>query len=203
MVQIRRRVFRIGPDFVCLYHYTQPSAVPLIAHGGLRVSTAPSLGGTDGGVYFSTLGPCSYGLGSAEHGRAQSLHHYQETLIKDCFGIEQLADYRGTNKLSAVLVYAIPAACLSVAPGGRDNSMVVSKASFVDLSLPDPRKNFFLSPAFVVGAFYVDVHHPMKFGPTAAVVAKDEVAADRRSHLKVDAQPHRREKQIATLTVYS
>jgi len=41
---------------VPLFHYTQPSVVPMIFKGGLRMS---SQGQGDGGVYFSTLSPCS------------------------------------------------------------------------------------------------------------------------------------------------
>ena len=183
MIQTRRRVYRMSPDFVCLYHYTQPSAVPLIAHGGLRMSsTGP---GGEGGVYFSTLGPCSFGLGSAEHGSTNSLDNYEVALIKGCFGIDKMEEHQGQGKLSAVLVYALPAACLSAAPGGRDNAVAVSQSTFHDLSLPDPNKDFFLSPAFVVGAFLVDVAKPIKFDANAAATAKGEVAADRRSHLKV------------------
>ena len=43
-----------------LYHYTRPLLGPLIRGGGFRMSTQ---GQGDGGVYFSTLGPASYGLG--------------------------------------------------------------------------------------------------------------------------------------------
>jgi len=39
MVKIRRRVHFMGPEYVMVYHYTQPSIVPLIAKGGLRMST--------------------------------------------------------------------------------------------------------------------------------------------------------------------
>jgi hypothetical protein len=147
-------------------------------------------------VYFSSLGPCSYGLGSAEHGQTKTLKHYEDTLIKDCFGVERLAEYQGQGKLSAVLVYALPATALSAAPGGRDNSLVVAKAAFTDLSLPDPTKNFFLSPAFIVGAFHVDVSTPIRFGATSAVAAKDEAAADRRSQLKIRAALHSHEKNV-------
>ena len=37
-----------------LYHYTSESVLPLIAQGGLLMSTQ---GQGDGGVYFSTLSP--------------------------------------------------------------------------------------------------------------------------------------------------
>jgi hypothetical protein len=41
-----------------LYHYTSPDIIPLILKTGLRMSTQ---GQGDGGVYFSTKGPVSYG----------------------------------------------------------------------------------------------------------------------------------------------
>ena len=145
-------------------------------------STGP---GGDGGVYFSTLGPCSFGLGSSDHSKTQDLKNYEVALIKGCFGIDKMEEHQGQGKLSAVLVYALPTACLSAAPGGRDNAVAVSQSTFHDLSLPDPNKDFFLSPAFVVGAFLVDVAKPIKFDANAAATAKGEVAADRRSHLKV------------------
>jgi hypothetical protein len=58
-------------DFVCprgfnnnnnkRYHYTSPFLGPSILATGLRMSTQ---GQGDGGVYLSTRGPASYGLGS-------------------------------------------------------------------------------------------------------------------------------------------
>jgi hypothetical protein len=43
-----------------LFHYTAPHVAGLVLTGGLRMSTQ---GQGDGGVYFSTLSPASYGLG--------------------------------------------------------------------------------------------------------------------------------------------
>lgn len=57
---------------VPLYHYTTPGVAPLIADTGFRMSTQ---GQGDGGVYFSTLGPASYDLGSEK---------YEENIIVDC-----------------------------------------------------------------------------------------------------------------------
>jgi hypothetical protein len=55
---LRSRAHERG--LVTLYHYTSPKVVALILEGGLRMSTQ---GQGDGGVYFSTLSPASYGLG--------------------------------------------------------------------------------------------------------------------------------------------
>ena len=63
---------------VPLYHYTAPPLVSMILKDGFRVSTQ---GQGDGGVYFSALGPASYGLGSSD---------YEENIITDCFGKERL-----------------------------------------------------------------------------------------------------------------
>lgn len=48
---------------VPLYHYTQLDIADSILANGLRMSTQ---GQGDGGVYLSTLGPCSYGIGTPE-----------------------------------------------------------------------------------------------------------------------------------------
>ena len=53
-----------------IFHYTQPSLAPLILSAGLRMSTQ---GQGDGGVYFSTLSPASYELGS---------QHYEHNISK-------------------------------------------------------------------------------------------------------------------------
>ena len=96
--------------------YTSLSLAPLILSGGLRMSTQ---GQGDGGVYFSTLSPVSYGLGS------QTTAEYEENLIVDCFGKERLEEYRGKHKLDLVLVYGIEPALLQQAPGGRANAKMV------------------------------------------------------------------------------
>jgi len=156
---------------VPLYHYTMPSIVPSILRGGLRMSTQ---GQGDGGVYFSTLGPCSYGMGSAFHKENNSLDRYEDALIKDCFGVERLAEYKGTDKLEALLVYAIPVGCLQPAPGGRDNAMVVSKVTFQDLSLPDADGNFFLDPSHIIGAFHISPFVPPKCSDKTPELAETE-----------------------------
>lgn len=75
----------------------------------------------DGGVYFSTKSPVSYGLGKST---------YEEAIIRDCFGVERLNEYRGQGKLDAVLVYCCEPSILQPAPGGRDNAKMVPRQTF-------------------------------------------------------------------------
>jgi hypothetical protein len=88
-----------------VYHYTQPKLLPLILKTGFRMSTQ---GQGDGGVYFSTLGPAAYEVGT---------DLYEENIIIDCFGPERLEEYRGKGMLDMCLVYGAEAAVLSQAPG--------------------------------------------------------------------------------------
>ena len=69
MQAVRRACEQEGT--VPLYHYTMLSVAPFILGGGFRMSTQ---GQGDGGVYFSTLGPCSYNLGGED---------YEENIIVD------------------------------------------------------------------------------------------------------------------------
>eukprot|EP00615_Pteridomonas_danica_P002082 CAMPEP_0114340324 /NCGR_PEP_ID=MMETSP0101-20121206/8303_1 /TAXON_ID=38822 ORGANISM="Pteridomonas danica, Strain PT" /NCGR_SAMPLE_ID=MMETSP0101 /ASSEMBLY_ACC=CAM_ASM_000211 /LENGTH=111 /DNA_ID=CAMNT_0001473553 /DNA_START=466 /DNA_END=797 /DNA_ORIENTATION=- len=96
-----------------VYHFTQPHFGHMIAKTGFRMSTQ---GQGDGGVYFSTKGPCCYELGSAE---------YEENIIIDCFGESRLNEYKGKGKLDLVIVYGALPHVLSPAPGGRDNAVMV------------------------------------------------------------------------------
>jgi hypothetical protein len=188
--QIRRHVHHLGSEFVLVYHDTAPAAVPLIAKSGLRM-TAPTaalhgaLGG--GGVHFSTLGPCSYGLGGVEHASTGELHAYEDALVKGCFGVGRMREYKGTSKLAAVLVYALPACVLSLGRSGSDSDVLVSPALLADLSLQDgsPAKNYFLPAAAVVGAFLVDPRRPMRFSAASGPAARDEAAADLRSQARL------------------
>jgi len=116
MKDVRRRCEAAGKQ--PLFHYTHPSVVPLILRGGLRMSTQ---GQGDGGVYFSTKSPVSYGLGKST---------YEEAIIRDCFGVERLNEYRGQGKLDAVLVYCCEPSILQPAPGGRDNAKMVPRQTF-------------------------------------------------------------------------
>jgi len=100
----------------------------------------------DGGVYVSTQGPASYGLGTDD---------YEVNIIKDCFGVERVDEYLGKGKLDVVLVYACEARTLQQAPGGRDNAKMISKSTFKDFSL-EHHHNYFLRPDRIFGAFYID-----------------------------------------------
>jgi hypothetical protein len=62
MSDIRRVCDEEG--WCCVYHYTQPFLGPMIYETGFRMSTQ---GQGDGGVYFSTLGPASYDLGTPDY----------------------------------------------------------------------------------------------------------------------------------------
>jgi hypothetical protein len=145
MKTIRRRC--ASSNYVPLYHYTQQQVAPLILAGGLRMSRQ---GQGDGGVYFSTLGPCSYGFGLSADGTTD---RYEEMIIKDCFGVERIDEYKGQGKLDACIVYAISPLALRPAPGGRDNAKVVTKGMFKDFSLAHSNGDYFLHPEAIMGAF--------------------------------------------------
>jgi hypothetical protein len=87
-------------ELIPLFHYTSANVASMILSGGLRMSTQ---GQGDGGVYVSTLGPASYGLGSSD---------YEVNIIKDCFGVERLSEYVGKGKLDVVLIYGCEGAVL-------------------------------------------------------------------------------------------
>jgi hypothetical protein len=91
MSDIRDKAF--SQKLVPLYHYTSPNVASLILSGGLRMSTQ---GQGDGGVYVSTQGPASYGIGS---------YDYEVNIIKDCFGVERINEYIGKGKLDIIIVY--------------------------------------------------------------------------------------------------
>jgi hypothetical protein len=91
MKRMRQRAFE--NKLVPLFHYTSPNVASLILSGGLRMSTQ---GQGDGGVYVSTLGPASYGLGTDD---------YEVNIIKDCFGVERIDEYKGKGKLDVIIIY--------------------------------------------------------------------------------------------------
>jgi hypothetical protein len=142
MSEIRTKCDADG--LVPLYHYTMPAIAPMILKGGFRMSTQ---GQGDGGVYFSTLGPSSYELGSSS---------YEENIIIDCFGKERLEEYRGKHKLDLLFVYGVNPKSVEQAPGGRENAKMVGKAIFEDLSLPSTDGNYFLRPDMIKGCFLLD-----------------------------------------------
>eukprot|EP00615_Pteridomonas_danica_P006003 CAMPEP_0114330758 /NCGR_PEP_ID=MMETSP0101-20121206/1966_1 /TAXON_ID=38822 ORGANISM="Pteridomonas danica, Strain PT" /NCGR_SAMPLE_ID=MMETSP0101 /ASSEMBLY_ACC=CAM_ASM_000211 /LENGTH=748 /DNA_ID=CAMNT_0001460879 /DNA_START=458 /DNA_END=2704 /DNA_ORIENTATION=+ len=178
MRTIRRRC--AASDKVPLYHYTQLSVAQLILKTGLRMSRQ---GQGDGGVYFSTLGPCSYGLGSSELG---SNEVYEEMIIKDCFGVERMDEYKGKDKLDVVIVYGISPLALQPAPGGRDNAKVVTKATFQDLSLPHEDGNFFLHPSAILGSFLIRTSNPLECDAQSLEEAESEVLSDEAIRIEID-----------------
>ena len=149
-VESMKRIRQTCSDngWVPLYHYTSPAVGNLIRNGGFRMSTQ---GQGDGGVYFSTLGPASYNLGSVL---------YEDNIISDCFGPGRLEEYRGQHKLDLCFVYGAEPMALTQAPGGRDNAKMVSKATFESLSMPDGDGNYFLRPDRILGCFLLDPSDP-------------------------------------------
>jgi hypothetical protein len=142
-------------NLIPLYHYTSPTVAPMIMRGGLRMSTQ---GQGDGGVYVSTQGPASYGLGSPE---------YEVNIIKDCFGVERVNEYVGKGNLDVIIIYGCTGAALEQTPGGRDNAKMVSKSTFENLSLKDANENYFLRPDLIFGVF--QVNHSIKLDLTSSM----------------------------------
>jgi len=133
-------------SLVPLFHYTAPPVGSQILDRGLAMSNRQS----DGGVYFSTRGPASYGLGSPD---------YETNIILDCFGKERLEEYRGKHRLDVCVVYGIDPSMMQ-APGGSDNAKMVSRQSFEDFSLPHADGNYFLRPDRILAAFLLDPARP-------------------------------------------
>ena len=91
-------------------------------------------------MYFSTLGPSSYNLGSRD---------YEDNIIIDCFGKERLEEYKGKHKLDVLFVYGVNPKCVEQAPGGRENAKVVPKAHFSDFSAPLKDGKYFLRQDYI------------------------------------------------------
>jgi hypothetical protein len=107
----------------------------------------------DGGVYFSTLGPASYDLGSSDDGRDS----YEENIIIDCFGKEKLEEYKGKHLLDVVFVYAMNPKIIEHTPGNiNDSSKMVSKSSFQTFATSHSGGQYYLRPDFIVGCFLID-----------------------------------------------
>jgi hypothetical protein len=121
---------------------------------------------SDGGVYFSTLGPAAYDLGSAE---------FEENIIVDCFGVERLEEYRGKAMLDLCFVYGAEPGMLSQAPGGRDNAKMITKTLFHSLALPAADGNYFLRPDRILAAFFLPATEP----PVGHSEAKEALAAEK------------------------
>jgi hypothetical protein len=140
------RIRNIGKanGWAVLYHYTQPMFGSLISKTGFRMSTQ---GQGDGGVYFSTKSPASYGLGTED---------YEKNIIVDCFGESRLDEYRGKHKLDLCIVYGVRPHVLSPAPGGRDNAVMIRKSDFEAMTYPHRDGNYFLRPDRILGIFQLD-----------------------------------------------
>jgi hypothetical protein len=121
---------------------------------------------SDGGVYFSTLGPAAYELGTRE---------FETNIIVDCFGVERLEEYRGKGMLDLCLVYGAEAGVLTQAPGGRDNAKMVTKTLFQSLALPAADGNYFLRADRILAAFLLPASEP----PVGYAEAKEALAAER------------------------
>eukprot|EP00615_Pteridomonas_danica_P012257 CAMPEP_0114369408 /NCGR_PEP_ID=MMETSP0101-20121206/31646_1 /TAXON_ID=38822 ORGANISM="Pteridomonas danica, Strain PT" /NCGR_SAMPLE_ID=MMETSP0101 /ASSEMBLY_ACC=CAM_ASM_000211 /LENGTH=583 /DNA_ID=CAMNT_0001520239 /DNA_START=2429 /DNA_END=4180 /DNA_ORIENTATION=- len=148
MAQIRQVCASNG--WAPVYHFTQTCFAPLIMKTGIRMSIQ---GQGDGGVYFSTKGPASYGLGTPD---------YEINIIIDCFGDSRLEEYRGKHLLDLVIVYGAHPQMLSPAPGGRHNAVMVKKSDFEALALPHQDGNYFLRPDRILGMFYIDTSTKLK-----------------------------------------
>ena len=131
----------------------------------------------DGGVYFSTLSPASYGLGAQD---------YEENIIKDCFGKERIEEYRGKHKLDLLLVYGIEPSILQQAPGGRDNAKMVSKKTFEDISVPHADGSYYLRPDRIFAAIVVD---PSRFQVAAE---NQSMSIEELNRIKSNMQRERR-----------
>lgn len=154
-------------NLVPLYHYTSPSVLRLIIKHGLRMS---GQGQGDGGVYFSTKGPCSYALGTPE---------YEANIIRDCFGVERVDEYLGKGKLDGVIVYGCEADVLVQAPGGRDNAKMIPRSTFDDLMLPHDDGNYFLRPDRILSIFIMKIDN---FGGEEETTSSFEEEQQRHIH---------------------
>jgi hypothetical protein len=159
-------------------------------------------------VYFSTLGPASYGIGSES---------YEKNIIIDCklscrvlsakpqvilslerpgFGKERVEEYVGKNKLDLIIVYGLDPSILTQAPGGRDNAKVVSKATFETFTLPHVDGSFFLRRDRIMGMFLYDPEHP----PTGYGEAKSDMMFEKIRDDDVKAFLAKRETDTTTDT---
>eukprot|EP00615_Pteridomonas_danica_P000813 CAMPEP_0114340390 /NCGR_PEP_ID=MMETSP0101-20121206/8348_1 /TAXON_ID=38822 ORGANISM="Pteridomonas danica, Strain PT" /NCGR_SAMPLE_ID=MMETSP0101 /ASSEMBLY_ACC=CAM_ASM_000211 /LENGTH=520 /DNA_ID=CAMNT_0001473643 /DNA_START=2727 /DNA_END=4289 /DNA_ORIENTATION=- len=169
LIRLRAKEFKIIP----LYHYTSPTVASLILKGGLRMS---SQGQGDGGVYVSTQGPASYGLGTEQ---------YEENIIKDCFGAERIDEYLGKGNLDVVIVYGCEGTVLEQTPGGRINAKMFSKSLFEQFSLASSDGSYYLRPDRILGCFYVDPHNLPQITTTSMKLLDNEMIHDRWSVEKI------------------
>jgi len=150
---------------VPLYHYTTPPEGPSLLERGILLSTDQD------GLCFSTMGPASYGLGSPE---------YERNVLTEYFGGGALEECRGKHKIDLCVVYGADPSVLQQEPGGRDNSKMVSKQTFEDLSLPHADGNYYLRPDRILAAFLLDPDHP----PRGYEEVAGELDSERERDLK-------------------
>jgi len=126
----------------------------------------------DGGVYVSTQGPASYDLGDDE---------YEVNIIKDCFGVERIEEYKGKGWLDVIIIYGCSPSAFDQTPGGRDNAKMVSKTTFETFSLSGSDDNYFLRPDRILGAFQVFPGQSPRMTKASFKALKVEIEADRQS----------------------
>jgi len=131
-------------DTIPLYHYTNTLAAPFILDKGLKMSNTQQ---GDGGVFFSSLGPASYGLGTI---------YYESNIIIDCYGKEFIEEYENKHKFDVVIVYEINPKLIEPVPGGKRNSFMISKQLFHTFSKMTATGQYYLRPDFILGAFLLD-----------------------------------------------
>jgi len=148
MRTVRHACQNVG--LVPLYHYTTSDVVDSILSLGLRMSTS---GQGDGGVYFSTKGPASYGIGTKE---------YETNMISDVFGEESLHHYREKGKLDVLIVYGADPCSIERAPDSKDSLRMIGRHRFEDFSLPAKDGHYYLrsdriQAAFVIGLSRMEI----------------------------------------------
>jgi hypothetical protein len=100
MTEIRKEANHYG--LIPVYHYTSIDCALLILKTGFRYSCSDH-NSNSGGIHFTTLGPCSYGVHTKQ---------YETNIIKDCFGVERLRELKGKGLMDAVVVYGVAAGIL-------------------------------------------------------------------------------------------
>ena len=144
-------------------------------------------------MYFSTLGPASYDLGSEQ---------YEDNIITDCFGKERLEEYRGKRKLDVCLVYAAEPRVLQQAPGGREHAVMIGKRTFEDLSLRHGDGAFYLREDRIVGAVLLDTTAAVATSAAGAAAASAAAAAA-SSAVAVAAAADRARRRLSHITFAS
>jgi hypothetical protein len=128
---------------VPLYYYTSAEGSDSLMASGFKMLNEE---GADG-VYFSTKGPCYYGLGTPE---------YEKNLIVDTFGYQKLDGYLGQGKLDLVLVYGADPCCVESLQNTKSKAKLIGKHLFEDLSLPAKDGQYYLRPDRIKAALLVN-----------------------------------------------